>query len=208
MRKASTELPEQGIQAPSPAPDLIPAEIINRGLTLGLVQQTGALQVSPVPRCAKPKLPPGNCEGSGVSDKKVVESRKINLSIRKHGRVCPPFGMQDLAAEAKTMLSSLQGENVPNGYRRRVAAIGNVRGSDGSTTLVAGKQNQRQSRILACGRALNSKRTVFHRFLRQFVVPDEIMAEPYFVHGGWAEGVDLLQRKQAVINRYLCAEAG
>ena len=26
MRKASTELLEQGIQAPSPAPDLIPAE--------------------------------------------------------------------------------------------------------------------------------------------------------------------------------------
>jgi hypothetical protein len=26
MRKASTELPEQGTQPPSPAPDLIPAE--------------------------------------------------------------------------------------------------------------------------------------------------------------------------------------
>jgi hypothetical protein len=46
MRKASTELLEQGIQAPSPAPDLIPAEpIINRGLTLGLVQGTGALHI-------------------------------------------------------------------------------------------------------------------------------------------------------------------
>jgi hypothetical protein len=58
MRKASTELLEQGIQAPSPAPDLIPAEpIINRGLTLGLVQQTGALQINQVQNddaeCAK-----------------------------------------------------------------------------------------------------------------------------------------------------------
>jgi hypothetical protein len=45
MRKASTRLPEQGTQTPPPAPDLIPAETkINRGLTLGLVQQTGALQ--------------------------------------------------------------------------------------------------------------------------------------------------------------------
>jgi hypothetical protein len=45
MRKASTRLPEQGTQTPSPAPDLIPAEPkINRELTLGLVQQTGALQ--------------------------------------------------------------------------------------------------------------------------------------------------------------------
>jgi hypothetical protein len=34
MRKASTRLLEQGIQTPSPAPDLIPAETkINRGLT-------------------------------------------------------------------------------------------------------------------------------------------------------------------------------
>jgi hypothetical protein len=45
MRKASTELLEQGIQAPSLAPDLIPAEpLINRELTLELVQLTGALQ--------------------------------------------------------------------------------------------------------------------------------------------------------------------
>jgi len=44
MRKASRALLEQGTQ-PSPAPDLIPAETkINRGLTLRLVQQTGALQ--------------------------------------------------------------------------------------------------------------------------------------------------------------------
>src|SRR5579864_5881312 len=36
MRKASTELLEQWIQAPSPAPDLIPAEpIIDRGLRTG-----------------------------------------------------------------------------------------------------------------------------------------------------------------------------
>jgi hypothetical protein len=47
MRKASTRLPEQGTQTPSPAPDLIPAETNkNRGLTLGLVQQMGALQSS------------------------------------------------------------------------------------------------------------------------------------------------------------------
>ena len=45
MRKASTRLPEQGTQTPSPAPDLIPAEIkLNRELTWALVQQTGALQ--------------------------------------------------------------------------------------------------------------------------------------------------------------------
>src|SRR5713226_7168068 len=38
MRKASTGLLEQGTQTPSPAPDLIPAEIqINRGLTSGLI---------------------------------------------------------------------------------------------------------------------------------------------------------------------------
>jgi hypothetical protein len=30
MRKASTRLPEQGTQAPSPAPDLIPAETENQ----------------------------------------------------------------------------------------------------------------------------------------------------------------------------------
>ncbi len=43
MRKASTGLLEQGTQTPSPAPDLIPAEIqINRGLTSGLVQRMGA----------------------------------------------------------------------------------------------------------------------------------------------------------------------
>jgi hypothetical protein len=36
MRKASTELLQQGIQAPSLAPDLIPAEpLINRELTFG-----------------------------------------------------------------------------------------------------------------------------------------------------------------------------
>src|SRR5713226_3983959 len=45
MRKASTGLLEQGTQTPSPAPDLIPAEIqINRGLTSGLVQRMGARQ--------------------------------------------------------------------------------------------------------------------------------------------------------------------
>src|SRR5260370_30418898 len=43
MRKASTALLEQGTQTPSPAPDLIPAETKNRELTLGLVQQMGAL---------------------------------------------------------------------------------------------------------------------------------------------------------------------
>ena len=43
--KASTGLPEQGTQTPSPAPDLIPAETqkSTRELTSGLVQQTGAL---------------------------------------------------------------------------------------------------------------------------------------------------------------------
>ncbi len=30
MRKASTRLPEQGTQTPSPAPDLIPAQIENQ----------------------------------------------------------------------------------------------------------------------------------------------------------------------------------
>ena len=61
MRKTSTRLPEQGTQTPSPAPDLIPAETNNqprthiaigtanggtsRVLTLGLVQQTGALHI-------------------------------------------------------------------------------------------------------------------------------------------------------------------
>ena len=43
MRKASTALLEQGTQTPSPAPDLIPVETKNRELTLGLVQQMGAL---------------------------------------------------------------------------------------------------------------------------------------------------------------------
>src|SRR5579862_6814416 len=44
VRNASTRLPEQGTQTPSPAPDLIPAEIkLNRELTWALVQQTGAL---------------------------------------------------------------------------------------------------------------------------------------------------------------------
>jgi len=33
MRKASTRLPEQGTQAPSPAPDLIPAETQNQPRT-------------------------------------------------------------------------------------------------------------------------------------------------------------------------------
>jgi hypothetical protein len=33
MRKANTELLEQGTQAPSPAPDLIPAENEQRNLT-------------------------------------------------------------------------------------------------------------------------------------------------------------------------------
>ena len=32
MRKASTALPEQGIQTPSPAPDLIPAETSTENL--------------------------------------------------------------------------------------------------------------------------------------------------------------------------------
>src|SRR6266700_6842643 len=64
MRKASTALLEQGIQTPSPAPDLIPAETSTEGLTLGLVQQTGALQVrvssdscgAPPVRAKKPAL--------------------------------------------------------------------------------------------------------------------------------------------------------
>jgi len=46
MRKASTRLLEQGTQTPSPAPDLIPAETSTEKLTLGLAQQTGALQLS------------------------------------------------------------------------------------------------------------------------------------------------------------------
>ena len=33
MRKASTKLPEQGTQAPSPAPDLIPARTENQPRT-------------------------------------------------------------------------------------------------------------------------------------------------------------------------------
>jgi hypothetical protein len=33
MRKASTRLPEQGTQTPSPAPDLIPAEVENQPRT-------------------------------------------------------------------------------------------------------------------------------------------------------------------------------
>ena len=33
MRKASTRLPEQGTQAPSPAPDLIPAKTENQRRT-------------------------------------------------------------------------------------------------------------------------------------------------------------------------------
>jgi putative transposase len=42
MRKASTRLPEQGTQTPSPAPDLIPLNpSINRELTLRLVQHGG-----------------------------------------------------------------------------------------------------------------------------------------------------------------------
>ena len=43
MRNASTRLPEQGTQTPSPAPDLIPAKT-KQELTLGLVQRTGARQ--------------------------------------------------------------------------------------------------------------------------------------------------------------------
>jgi len=45
MRNASTRLPEQGTQTPSPAPDLIPAKT-KQELTLGLVQRTGARQVN------------------------------------------------------------------------------------------------------------------------------------------------------------------
>lgn len=42
MRKASSGMPEQGTQTPSPAPDSSPLKTkINRGLTLGLVQRTG-----------------------------------------------------------------------------------------------------------------------------------------------------------------------
>jgi hypothetical protein len=44
MKKASTELLQQGTQTPSSAPDLIPAEKINGELTLRLEQQTGELQ--------------------------------------------------------------------------------------------------------------------------------------------------------------------
>jgi hypothetical protein len=47
MRKASTRLLEQGIQTPSPAPDLIPAETENQPRThIGLVQQKGGTSVS------------------------------------------------------------------------------------------------------------------------------------------------------------------
>jgi hypothetical protein len=45
MRKAITGMLEPGTQTPSPAPDLIPAENINRELTLGLEQRTGALHL-------------------------------------------------------------------------------------------------------------------------------------------------------------------
>ena len=50
MRKASTVLSQsRGLKTPFPAPDLIPLPQINRELTLGLVQQTGALHYSGTP---------------------------------------------------------------------------------------------------------------------------------------------------------------
>ena len=56
MRKASTGLPEQGTQTPSPAPDLIPAETKNQprthigiGTANGGTSHPSSLQGPPVP---------------------------------------------------------------------------------------------------------------------------------------------------------------
>ena len=46
MRKASTRLPEQGTQTPSPAPDLIPAETKNQSRThIGIGTANGGTSV-------------------------------------------------------------------------------------------------------------------------------------------------------------------
>jgi hypothetical protein len=47
MRKASTKLPEQGTQTPSPAPDLIPAETENQPRThIGAGTANGGTSIS------------------------------------------------------------------------------------------------------------------------------------------------------------------
>ena len=52
MRKASTRLPEQGTQTPSPAPDLIPAETKNQQRThiaIGSANGGTSLVTTPAP---------------------------------------------------------------------------------------------------------------------------------------------------------------
>ena len=51
MRKASTRLPEQGTQTPSPAPDLIPAEPNNQPRTrIAIGTANGGTSVAPIKR--------------------------------------------------------------------------------------------------------------------------------------------------------------
>ena len=55
MRKASTRLPEQGTQTPSPAPDLIPAETKNQPRThIAIGTANGGTSVVGVERLTGP----------------------------------------------------------------------------------------------------------------------------------------------------------
>ena len=59
MNKASTRLPEQGTQTPSPAPDLIPAETKHQPTThiaFGTANGGTSLQLSRSPRAARNAL--------------------------------------------------------------------------------------------------------------------------------------------------------
>jgi hypothetical protein len=98
MRKASTRLPEQGTQTPSPAPDLIPAEPKNQPRThiaIGTANG-GTSKVSP------PIW--HNCRGPGVYACTMIFPSKIDM----HKRFVVVVGVGLLAACAGIVGSVLQ----------------------------------------------------------------------------------------------------
>jgi len=80
MRKASTRLPEQGTQTPSPAPDLIPAEPKNQprthiaiGTANGGTSAPFAFSIAAMPSVAKGIPPHAYRVIKGFSEKKIPE---------------------------------------------------------------------------------------------------------------------------------------
>jgi len=100
MRKASTRLPEQGTQTPSPAPDLIPAETKNQPRThIGIGTANGGTSAKPIWREGRITK---NCRDCGAQTTGYVDTGKepyalcINCAKTKGVNDQTGFSLADL----------------------------------------------------------------------------------------------------------------